>query len=819
MLRRRLLLLALASVPVLLVLMGAGVLSFPSADALPPAGLDVFNVTAQVEVKTRLGSETVSFEGTATIQRADPHMDGGVEVAALELTSMVLQGESTVGTIVVAENPTVVSPGELRSLQPSSQFPASAFINAFINVTVPANPSPTQLLHNDLALRLLPMSGGEETDLDSWPPVGVTFGLEPIFGVDNDGDTQIDEDTADEDGDGLVDEDRPGLDPVARCNLNPSNADCDDQEGEDPPPNLCPPATDGTPTLCDPDGDGLIDEDPDCVPLLGPDGSHMPLGVCIRNVTIVIGAPKTPTPGPTPGSLEGQTLSVAPNGPSGLHPAALLELAQGGAGPVQVSGNDNFANAWPITGLPFTGLQNTSMKTTEPGEPVAYSAASCQAIADVAKGRTAWYRYTAPASTTVTFDTDGSFVSYDTVIAVYTGSTLNALTLVGCDDDNGPGFLSSLTIPVAAGTTYQIQVGGFNASSGDLHFNVSGPGGAGEAGPTVRVTCQRLGLTADGCDLGLDGDQDDLDALSYGVNFIPNSVAYGFSVTPGSSGSPGSAVAQQAACSPPQAQADEFTSALNATNALLFDGDGAGPACPTAEGIGFLEIPASDDLDAINSEPPSFVDTNGDGALDRTVYFSLATGSPSLVTLGRNAADILWTTGGTPGVYASSNLLGLRFGDDLDAMCIVDRGTPNVYEAGVDTVLFSLAAGSPTLADFGLSAADILRPGPQLAHPASLLGLRAADDLDALTCYEFAAPPTPTPGGPTPTPAGQMGDANCSGTVNSIDAALVLQRTAGLVGSLPCAQLADVNEDGRINSLDAALILQLIAGLIPDLPP
>ncbi len=66
---------------------------------------------------------------------------------------------------------------------------------------------------------------------------------------------------------------------------------------------------------------------------------------------------------------------------------------------------------------------------------------------------------------------------------------------------------------------------------------------------------------------------------------------------------------------------------------------------------------------------------------------------------------------------------------------------------------------------------------------------------------------------------GTVGDVNCNGNVDSIDAALVLQLTAGLVGSLSCEENADANEDGTTNAIDAALILQLSAGLLLSLPP
>ncbi len=72
--------------------------------------------------------------------------------------------------------------------------------------------------------------------------------------------------------------------------------------------------------------------------------------------------------------------------------------------------------------------------------------------------------------------------------------------------------------------------------------------------------------------------------------------------------------------------------------------------------------------------------------------------------------------------------------------------------------------------------------------------------------------------GTDPLQAALPGDVNCDGEVSSIDAALILQLTAGIVDALFCQEAGDVNGDGNITSVDAALILQFTAGLLPALP-
>jgi len=85
------------------------------------------------------------------------------------------------------------------------------------------------------------------------------------------------------------------------------------------------------------------------------------------------------------------------------------------------------------------------------------------------------------------------------------------------------------------------------------------------------------------------------------------------------------------------------------------------------------------------------------------------------------------------------------------------------------------------------------------------------DETLDVSCGSVA--PTPT------TPSVRVGDANCDGIVNPVDAALILQHIVGRLSALPCETASDVNGDAVINPLDSLLILQFAAGLIHTLPP
>jgi hypothetical protein len=96
--------------------------------------------------------------------------------------------------------------------------------------------------------------------------------------------------------------------------------------------------------------------------------------------------------------------------------------------------------------------------THESGEP-AHIRDSFNSSASV------WYSWTAPANGSLELLTQGS--TFDTLLAVYSGSSVDSLTaLAGNDDNGGGGNWSRVTLDVAAGTTYKIVIDGYNRSSG-----------------------------------------------------------------------------------------------------------------------------------------------------------------------------------------------------------------------------------------------------------------------------------------------------------------------------------------------------------------
>ena len=117
--------------------------------------------------------------------------------------------------------------------------------------------------------------------------------------------------------------------------------------------------------------------------------------------------------------------------------------------------NDNFANAAPIGVGAVTGFNIGA--TAETGEPVTVGTSS--------PINSVWWAWTADKSETVEFNTFGS--DFDTLLAVYSGSSLGTLQLVVANDDTN-GLQSQVLFDAVAGTTYYIAVDGSLNQTGSI---------------------------------------------------------------------------------------------------------------------------------------------------------------------------------------------------------------------------------------------------------------------------------------------------------------------------------------------------------------
>lgn len=117
--------------------------------------------------------------------------------------------------------------------------------------------------------------------------------------------------------------------------------------------------------------------------------------------------------------------------------------------------NDDFAAAQPISGDGLSVSGTTRDATREAGEPD-HSSDSW------AGDHTVWYRWTAPRTGEWTLDTCQSAI--DSILAVYAGTELNAITRLANNNNHADcsqnTFGSKLSFRAAAGSTYRIVVGG-----------------------------------------------------------------------------------------------------------------------------------------------------------------------------------------------------------------------------------------------------------------------------------------------------------------------------------------------------------------------
>lgn len=143
-------------------------------------------------------------------------------------------------------------------------------------------------------------------------------------------------------------------------------------------------------------------------------------------------------------AVAGTTYQIAVDGKSGAAGQTVLNVGI-------VPGNDAFAKASTLSGRSLRFTANNAQTSRETDEP---------RILGSAGGRSLWYRWIAPS--TGTFQLTALSNDLDPLLAVYTGSSLNALTLVTAADAlpsaEGVEKVGLCTINAVAGITYYITV-------------------------------------------------------------------------------------------------------------------------------------------------------------------------------------------------------------------------------------------------------------------------------------------------------------------------------------------------------------------------
>lgn len=122
--------------------------------------------------------------------------------------------------------------------------------------------------------------------------------------------------------------------------------------------------------------------------------------------------------------------------------------------------NDNFADRAKIDGESLSTRGTSVGATSETGEPV-HSASG---------GASLWWSWTAPRSGKVVLDSSGS--SFDTTLAVYTGSLLSTLSQVAANDDANGKTTAALIFSAIGGTSYHIAVDGKGGVSGFVELSL-----------------------------------------------------------------------------------------------------------------------------------------------------------------------------------------------------------------------------------------------------------------------------------------------------------------------------------------------------------
>jgi hypothetical protein len=215
-------------------------------------------------------------------------------------------------------------------------------------------------------------------------------------------------------------------------------------------------------------GPTIIPPDPHSAAARAPrGGASQPAGRAAEEKT----APALATPAP-PAPRSVPIRAVSPRGAAAAPQADVGTPFRAPAAPSNDAFNSaTLINASPAA-LPFFDAQNTASATTEAGEPTAFTGfpeGPCDDAGQIE--RTVWYRFSPTNTFRMAIDATAS--DFDTVIRVFSGTSLTGLTGVACNDQFNNTDQSRVSFTAVAGTQYRVQIGGFFGDSGNLAVSLS----------------------------------------------------------------------------------------------------------------------------------------------------------------------------------------------------------------------------------------------------------------------------------------------------------------------------------------------------------
>lgn len=152
--------------------------------------------------------------------------------------------------------------------------------------------------------------------------------------------------------------------------------------------------------------------------------------------------------------------------------------------------NDTIANRIALVASGSISVQGRNASaTSEASEPT---------IDGEVVYRSVWWSWTAPFSGPATINTTGS--SFDTLLGVFTGTSIATLASIAENDDAGNRYTSSVTFSAIGGVPYVLLVGGVNNAAGKIRLAVSVAAGpcAYSLSPSSRSVAYTVGSSTVG---------------------------------------------------------------------------------------------------------------------------------------------------------------------------------------------------------------------------------------------------------------------------------------------------------------------------------